>query len=57
MIECIVNTLVKKFDVKRDVAYLFYCEIYNRRKIEDFLINCDRFKSFDELKKHYLGGI
>lgn len=56
MIECIVNYLVDKFGVKRDVAFIFYMEVLDRHKINDLIINMHNFKSFDELKKHYLGG-
>jgi hypothetical protein len=55
MVECIVNVLVNKFGVKRDVAALFFYEIYNRRKVEHFLQNMNEFKTFEEMKKYYLG--
>lgn len=56
MIECIVNYLCDKFDVKRDVAFIFYMELLERNKLNDFIQNMHRFKSFEELKIHYLGG-
>ena len=56
MVECIVNTLVKKFNITRDVAYLFYYELNNRRKLEHLISNVDKFKDFNELKFFYLGG-
>lgn len=56
MIECIVNMLVNKFGLKRDVAFIFYMEVLDRHKIEHLICNIDKFKTFDELKKFYLGG-
>jgi hypothetical protein len=56
MIECIVNYLVNKFDVKRDVAFVFYIEVLDRHKIEHLISHIEQFKTFEELKKYYLGG-
>ena len=56
MVECIVNTLLKKFNINRDVAALFFYEIYNRRKVEHFIEHLEKFNSFEEMKKFYLGG-
>lgn len=56
MIECIVNMLTRKFKIKIDEAILFYYELCNRRKIEHFINHIEQFKTFDELKKFYLGG-
>jgi hypothetical protein len=56
MIECIVNYLVNKFDVKRDVAFIFYMEVLDRHKIEHLIQHLNDFKTFEELKEHYLGG-
>lgn len=56
MIECIVNMLTRKFKIKIDEAILFYYELCNRRKIEHFINHIEKFKTFDELKKFYLGG-
>jgi hypothetical protein len=56
MVECIVNALVKKFDIKRDVAALFFYDVYNRRKVEHLIQNLEKFNTFDEMKKYYLGG-
>ena len=56
MVECIVNLLKKKFNIKIDEAILFYHELVNRRKIEHFINHIDDFTSFEELKNFYLGG-
>jgi hypothetical protein len=56
MIECVINYLVSKYDVKRDVAFIFYMEILDRHKINDLIVNMHKFNSFEELKNHYLGG-
>lgn len=56
MIEYIVNLLVKKFNVKRDVAFIFYMEILDRHKLEHLINNIDKFKDFESLKTFYLGG-
>jgi hypothetical protein len=56
MLECIVNYLINKFDVKRDVAFIFYMEVLNRHKLEHLISHIGQFKNFDELKKFYLGG-
>lgn len=56
MVEYIVNYLVNKFNVKRDVAFLFYLELSNRRKLEHFITHFNDFKTFEEMKKYYLGG-
>lgn len=56
MIECIVNMLVNKFAVKRDVAFIFYMEVLDRHKLEHLISHIDKFNSFEELKKYYLGG-
>lgn len=56
MIECIVNYLVDKFDVKRDVAFIFYMEVLDRHKLEHLISHIDKFKTFEELKLFYLGG-
>lgn len=56
MIEYAVKTLMKKFNIKIDVAIYFYYELVNRRKIEHFINNIDEFKTFEELKLFYLGG-
>ena len=56
MIECIVNFLVDKFGIKRDVAFLFYFEVMNRHRLEHLIQHLQEFKSFEELKKYYLGG-
>lgn len=56
MVEYIINVLVKKYGIKRDVAFLFYYELYNRRKLEHLISHIDDFSSFEELKNFYLGG-
>ena len=56
MIECIVNYLCDNFAVKRDVAFIFYIEVLEKHKINDLIQNMHKFKSFEDLKKHYLGG-
>lgn len=56
MIDCIVNYLCDKFAVKRDVAFIFYMQILDRHMINDLILNMHKFESFEELKKHYLGG-
>ena len=56
MLECVVNYLINKFDVKRDVAFIFYMEVLNRHKLEHLISHIGQFKTFDELKKFYLGG-
>ena len=56
MVECIVKALVEKFKITRDVAALFFYDIYTRRKVEHLLANMENFKTFEELKKYYLGG-
>ena len=56
MIECIVNMLVKKFGLKRDVAFIFYIEVLDRHKIEHLILHIDKFDTFEELKNYYLGG-
>jgi hypothetical protein len=48
--------LKKKFKVKIDEAILFYYDLCNRRKIEHFINHFDKFNTFEELKKFYLGG-
>lgn len=56
MIECIVNYLVDKFAVKRDVAFIFYLNVLDKGKINDLIVNMQNFKTFEEMKKYYLGG-
>lgn len=56
MLECIVNYLCDKFAVKRDVAFIFYMEVLDRYKLEHLISHIEQFKTFDELKKYYLGG-
>lgn len=56
MVECIVKALVKKFGIERDVAALFFYEVYKRKKVEHLLENMEKFEEFNELKKYYLGG-
>ena len=57
MVECIVKILVKKYNIPRDTAALFFYDVYTRKKIGDLLTNMDKFKTFEELKNYYLGGI
>ena len=56
MIEYIVNVLVNKFDIGNDVAFIFYTELLNRRKIEHFILHFNEFKNFEQMKNYYLGG-
>lgn len=56
MIECIINMLVKKYDIKRDVAFIFYMEVLDRHMLEHLITHIDKFKTFEELKTFYLGG-
>ena len=56
MIECIVNTLIKKFDVNRGDAIIFYYELKDRRKLEHFISHFEEFKTFKQLQNYYLGG-
>lgn len=56
MIGCIINMLVKKYDIKRDVAFIFYMEVLDRHKLEHLISHIDKFKTFEELKNYYLGG-
>lgn len=57
MIEYITRTIMNKFNVKTDMAIYFYYELVNRRKVEHFINHINDFKTFDELKLFYLGGI
>ena len=56
MVECIVKILMKKFNIPRDVAALFFYDVYTRKKVGHLLENMDNFKTFEELKNYYLGG-
>ena len=56
MIECIVNMLVKKFGLKRDVAFIFYMEVLDRHKLEHLIVSIDKFDCFETLKSYLLGG-
>lgn len=57
MIEYITRTIMNKFNVKTDMAIYLYYELVNRRKVEHFINHINDFKTFDELKLFYLGGI
>ena len=56
MVEYIVNALVKKFGIKRDEAALFFYDVYIRKKAEHLINNLEKFNTFEEMKKYYLGG-
>ena len=56
MLDCIVNYLVDKFAVKRDVAFIFYMEVLDRHMINDLICNMHKFETFEDLKTYYLGG-
>ena len=56
MIECIVNYLCDKFGIKRDVAFIFYIQVLDNHQLNDLIVNMHKYETFEELKKHYLGG-
>lgn len=56
MIECIVNMLVKKYNINRDVAFIFYMDVMNRHKLEHLITSIDKFDCFEALKTYLLGG-
>ena len=56
MKEYIINKLVKKFDISYEEASLFYYQLSNSRKLENLINSIDNFISFEEMKKHFLGG-
>ena len=47
---------IKYKRIERDVAALFFYEVYKRKKVEHLLENMEKFEEFNELKKYYLGG-
>lgn len=56
MVEYIVKVLVNKFNIKPDIAFIFYSELLDRHKIEHFILHFNDFKTFEEMKKYYIGG-
>lgn len=56
MIECVVNMLVKKYNIQRDVAFIFYMDAMNSHKLEHLITSIDKFDCFEALKTYLLGG-
>jgi hypothetical protein len=56
MIECIVDMLVKKYNIQRDVAFIFYMDVMNKYKLEHLITSIDKFDCFEALRTYLLGG-
>ena len=56
MIECVVNMLVKKYNIQRDVAFIFYMDAMNEHKLDHLITSIDKFDCFEALKTYLLGG-
>lgn len=56
MVRYTIEKLSEKFNIALDVSALFFYEVYKAKQINDLIENMDKFETFEELKKHYLGG-
>lgn len=56
MIECIVNMLVKKYNIQRDVAFLFYIDVMEHHKLDHLITSINKFDCFEALKTYLIGG-
>ena len=56
MIECIVNMLVKKYNIQRDVAFLFYMDVMEHHRLDHLITSINKFDCFEALRTYLIGG-